>query len=180
MSWLLCPLSDFPYMLPRCVPTAALITWSSLVPLGFLLCWLAAGIRHRRYAGVHRVAGVVTASDGAGPVVLGRADDGAWVARPFTLRARGQTLAVAPTSAAVRGWGRRVCVGQRVIVEGVEGVVRLPGEQLFRGTSTLPGLEAVQVHLPLPRPLGLLVLTVLGGWLTFVLVLLLRTTGVAS
>jgi hypothetical protein len=139
----LCP------VLPEYVAFAGfgLVAITPLLPLVLLyrLVWWR---RYGRNALTHlgeRVCGTIVGPDPPGTIVVdgrGRAR----VARTFALEAKGgQTIVVAPEGAVIKGWPRRVRVGQRVTVDGFPDSIAVEREHLYREPGSSTGLMAVQI-----------------------------------
>lgn len=178
MATLLCPITDFPFMLPECVPVGAILTISSLVPLAVLM-HLVRLYQRRRQAqllGNIQLRGVVTGFGEPGAVVCGPLDD-PW--HTFRLRCPDDEVLVSPRGARIRTWPRTVCVGHRVTVVGIDGTVLSPGEQLFRQPGSRPGIEAIEISRDRRRLSTLLITAVLLAWLGFVVALLVITRQLA-
>ena len=79
------------------------------------------------------------------PVVFGKARGGTLMSGPFLVRQGDDRIPVDPEGALLKGWPRRVRLGDRVTVDGVDQAVALPGERLYREARLAPGIAAVQV-----------------------------------
>ena len=79
------------------------------------------------------------------PVVFGKARGGTLMSGPFLVRQGAELIPVDPEGALLKGWPRRIRLGDRVTVDGVDQAVALPGERLYREPRLAPGIAAVQV-----------------------------------
>lgn len=79
------------------------------------------------------------------PVVFGRDSGGALMSGPFLVIQDSQLISVDPEGALLKGWPRRVRLGDRVTVDGVEQAMELDGERLYREPGLTPGIAAVQI-----------------------------------
>jgi hypothetical protein len=149
---LLCPITDFPYMLPECAPLGTIFVVSLLVPLTMVALLLR---RHLRRKAARRFALVWVKGIVRGP---GRRGDG--IAGPFRLASGTSEVLVSPPQGAPP-----LRVGQRVAVAGVEGGAAPFGERLFRQPSLLPAIEATEIDRGLSRRALAISLVVLLAWL---------------
>lgn len=133
MQVLLCPLTDFPYMLPECTPIWQVWALAAALPLALLLYGRRRG--GRSGIALQRVAGRV----------LGAAATGARGERLIQVQGPTGSTWVAFTPAEVAG-AARLRAGQRVLVEGwPREDIRLARERLYREPLTCSGLAAVSI-----------------------------------
>jgi hypothetical protein len=176
---LLCPLHDFPYMLPECVPVGSLLLITAAVPL-VVVCWhLAWQRRTHVWMGLGaRIRGRVCALPRPDPghrqeVVYGRDREGDWACCLFTVRRRGrEPVVVDPRDAELMGWPQRVRPGCRVTVLGVNGMVHLPEEHLYRDCPSRPAVLATRIVREGWPPFRWLTPVAVGVWLLFALALM--------
>jgi hypothetical protein len=79
------------------------------------------------------------------PVVFGRAPGGVLMDGPFVVVQGNSRVSVDPCGALLKGWPRRIRLGDRVTVDGVDQAVPLPGERLYRDPVLSPGIAAIQI-----------------------------------
>ena len=157
---LLCPITDFPYMLPGCVPVAPLLIVSTVLPLAAVIALLRRYLRARdgKLLGQIQLRGVVCVRDGPS----------------LRLRTAGGEVLVSAADALLRG--RPLVAGRRVAVTGVDGVVAVPGEQLFRQPAREGGIDAIEIRATRWDLLGwLLPALAIAAWLAFAIALLAMT-----
>lgn len=166
---LLCPLRDFPFMLPGCFPLALVLVVTALLPVAALLFRLAYYLRHQRlhFSEAVLVRGRIAGLQPGEPV--GQREGGGGPACWFLLHQQsGSLLPVMSESAALAG-RRRLRGGQAVTVLGLAGSVPRPGEALFRQPAAVPGVQALQIA---PDRLSLVRLLTWGAlisWFVFAL-----------
>jgi hypothetical protein len=119
-----------------------------------------------------RLQGRVTGTPPPGTLVFGRDAAGRQVAEPFILMAGETTVLVDPRFSQLKGWPQRICVGDRVTVDGFSDSVPVSGERLYRQNHTEPGLFAVQIARGTLPGLCVLTRTLSALWLSSMLVLL--------
>jgi len=150
---------------------------SGILPLLALyrLYWFVLYARGPLLGNGQRVTGRVVSPErvvGQRPVLFGYTGDGELVVRPFLVLHGDEQVLVNPAGALLRGWPRRIRLGDRVTVDGLEEPVALDGEQIYRENGVAPGLSAVQVVRGCPPPLRKLTMFLLGAWLLSLGVLL--------
>lgn len=79
------------------------------------------------------------------PVVFGRARGGVLMDGPFVVVQGNSRVSVDPSGALLKGWPRRIRLGDLVTVDGVDQAVPLPGERLYRDPELSPGIAAIQI-----------------------------------
>lgn len=142
---LLFPLSDFPDMLPGCLPTGLVLLITALVPLAALILRFVYYRRRERVELGIRVRGKV-AGVPEGELVYEARDDGSVLARPFQLRGRdGDLTPVVLEGALVPSRRTRIRGGQAVTVLAVRGMVPRWRETLFRESALESGLQALAI-----------------------------------
>lgn len=157
---LLCPLTDFPYMLPECVPVAPLLIVTAALPLVAAIVLLRRHLRMRdgKFLGQVQLCGVVRLRDGPS----------------LHLRTSGGEVLVSAADAVLRG--RPLVTGRRVAVTGIHGLVAVPGEQLFRQPARAGGIDAIEIRATRWDFLGWLLPTLaIAAWLAFATALLVMT-----
>ncbi len=87
-------------------------------------------------------------------IVFGRTPSGEMWSSPFLVLQGDQEVLVNPEGAILRGWPRRVRVGDTVTVDGFDEAVTLAGDRLYRENVAAPGLGALQVVRGCPPPLS--------------------------
>jgi hypothetical protein len=168
---LLCPVHFPPFII---LAVFLFLSTSALMPLvlGYRTLWRLMYHRGALLGSGQRVRGRVAGPLPPGSLVFGRDGAGALVAEPFCLEAGRARVVVDPGRSLLRGWPRRVKVGDRVTVDGFSDTVTLPGERLYRDNLSEPGLYAVQIARGTLPALRRLTRTITALWLSSLLVLL--------
>jgi len=147
-------------MLPECVPTAPLLIVSAPLPLVAVIVLLRRFLRARdgKLLGQIQLRGVVGVRDGSS----------------LRLRTTEGEVLVSAADAVLRG--RPLVSGRRVAVTGVDGVIAVPGEQLFRQPARAGGIDAIEIRATRWDLLGwLLPALAIAAWLAFAVALLVMT-----